>query len=72
VYIVNKSPGEEEVKVDLRGYAVDSVVQRWEQVGNEPEDTEPVWRENRSLLDTSSLEFSVPGTSITVIEYRLR
>jgi len=72
VYIVNKSGGEEAVKLDLRGYAVDSVLQRWEQVGEGPEDTEPVWRENRSFLDTSSLAFSVPGTSITVIEFGLR
>jgi hypothetical protein len=72
VYIVNKSGGQEAVKLDLSGYSVDSVVQRWEQVGDGPEDTEPVWRENRSVLDAGSLEFSVPGTSITVIEYRLR
>ncbi|UCF42247.1 MAG: hypothetical protein JSV99_06435 [Planctomycetota bacterium] len=72
VYIVNKSGGEEAVRLDLRGYSVDSVLQRWEQIGEGPEDTEPVWRENRSGLDTGSLEFSVAGTSITVIEFRLR
>ncbi len=72
VYIVNKSPVEEAVRVDLRGYAVESVVQRWEQVGEGPEDTEPVWRENKSPLDASSPEFSLPGTSITVIEFKLR
>ena len=71
VYIVNKSGGQEAVSLDLSGYAVDSVVQRWEQVGEGPEDTEPVWRENKSGLDSGSLEFVVPGTSITVIEYKL-
>jgi alpha-L-arabinofuranosidase len=72
VYIVNKSKGQEAVSLNLSGYAVDSVVRRWEQVGEGPEDTEPVWRENRSGLDASSLEFVVPGTSITIIEYKLR
>ena len=71
VYIINKSEGKEAVSLDVKGYAIDSVVQRWEKVGEGPDDTEPVWRKSETLLE-DPLELTVPGVSITVVELRLK
>ncbi|MHC4719536.1 MAG: hypothetical protein ACYSYT_03570, partial [Planctomycetota bacterium] len=71
VYIINKSEGKEAVSLDVKGHGVESVVQRWEQVGKGPDDTEPVWRKGEILLE-DPLELTVPGVSITVVEYRLK
>jgi alpha-L-arabinofuranosidase len=72
VYIINKSEGEETLWLDLKGYTVYSIVQRWELVGEGAYDTEPVWRKNESFLNSSPLELTVPGTSITVVEFKLK
>jgi len=71
VYIINKSEAKEAVSLDVKGYAVDSIVQRWEQVGKGPDDTEPVWRKGEIVL-ANPLELTVPGVSITVVELRLK
>jgi alpha-L-arabinofuranosidase len=70
VYIINKSEEKEVVSLDVKGYTIGSVVQRWEQVGKGPDDTEPVWRKGEIVLERP-LELTVPGVSITVVELRL-
>lgn len=72
VYIINKSESQEALRLELKGYAVESIEQRWELVGKGPSDTEPVWQRNESFLNGSPLELTVPGTSITVIEFELK
>ncbi|UCE99105.1 MAG: hypothetical protein JSV82_07970 [Planctomycetota bacterium] len=72
VYIINKSEGEEALILDIEGASIDSVVQRWELVGEEPSDTDPTWQQNESPTGSDLLSLVVPGTSITVIEYKLK
>jgi alpha-L-arabinofuranosidase len=72
VYIINKSENEESLVFDIEGASVDSLVQRWELAGKDDKDTAPVWRQNKSTSEGDLLSIVVPGTSITVIEYKLK
>ncbi len=72
IYIINKSENEESIALDIAGASVDSLVQRWELVGKNDKDTEPVWRENKSASKDDLHCIVVPGISITVIEYRIK
>lgn len=72
VYIVNRSEKQEQAVLHIEGGIVESVVQRWELVGKDDKDTAPVWRQNESTSEGDLLSVAVPGTSITVIEYRLK
>ncbi len=72
LYVINKSENEESIALDIAGASVDSLVQRWELVGKDDKDTKPVWRQNKSTFEKDLLSVNVPGTSITVIEYKLK
>jgi len=72
LYIINKSESEEALVLDIEGASVDSVAQRWELVGKDDSDTDPLWQKNESTSASETLSLSVPGTSITVIEYTLK
>jgi hypothetical protein len=72
LYIINKSEGEEALVLDIEGASVDSVAQRWELVGKDDSDTDPLWQKNESTSASEALSLSVPGTSITVVEYKLK
>jgi alpha-L-arabinofuranosidase len=72
LYIINKSEGKEALVLDIEGASVDSVAQRWELVGKDDSDTDPLWQKNESTSASEALSLSVPGTSITVIEYKLK
>jgi len=72
VYIINKSEGRKPLSLNLKGYDVDSIVQRWHLVGKGPEDTQPVWQEIETPLKSRPLKLTVMGTSITVIEFKLK
>lgn len=72
VYIVNKSENQQQAVLQIEGSIIDSVVQRWELAGKDDSDINPVWRENESTSPSDPLTLNVCGTSITVIEYRLK
>lgn len=72
IYLTNKSENQEQAVLHIEGGIVDKVVQRWELVGKDDADTEPVWRENKSTSASDPLSLIVPGMSITVIEYKLK
>jgi alpha-N-arabinofuranosidase len=72
VYIINKSENKESVVLDAQGASIDSVVQRWELAGKDASDTDPIWQKNASISPSDFLSLTVPGTSITVIEYKLK
>ncbi|MHC4158780.1 MAG: hypothetical protein ACYSSO_06845, partial [Planctomycetota bacterium] len=72
VYIVNKSKNQEQAVLHIEGGFVDSVVQRWELIGKDDKDADPLWQKNDSTCQTDPLSVVVPGTSITVIEYKLK
>ena len=72
VYIINKSDNKQRVILDIQGASVASVVRRWELVGKDDSDTEPLWQKNDSTCQADPLSVVVPGTSITVIEYKLK
>ncbi len=72
VYIINKSENREAVILDVQGASIHSVVQRWQLVGKDASDTDPVWQKNESVSASDSLSLTVPGTSITVTEYKLK
>jgi alpha-N-arabinofuranosidase len=71
-YIVNKSENHQQVALHIEGGVIDSAVQRWELVGKGASDTEPLWQKNDSTSAADPLSVTVPGTSITIIEYRLK
>jgi len=45
VYTLNKLDSDESVSLEIKGSKVTRVVQRWELVGNGPEDTDPEYRQ---------------------------
>ena len=71
IYITNKSENQEQAVLHIEGGIVDKIVQRWELVGKDNTDTGPLWQENKSTSASDPLSLIVPGTSITVIEYKL-
>ena len=72
VYLVNKSEQKETVRIDLGPQEVDALVQRWELVGEGPDDTEPDWCQVYTTAGQDLNSFTLPQTSITVVEYRLK
>jgi alpha-N-arabinofuranosidase len=70
VYLMNMLEKPQSVLLVMRDYEVESVLQAMELAGNSPDDVDPVWRECGMPADP--LEVTVSGTSITVLEYRIR
>ncbi len=68
VYLLNKSDKEQIVSLDFGNKKVKSVSEVWELVGENPDDTEPVF-DKKYLEEPGALK--LPGTSITVIKYQL-
>ena len=70
VYIMNMLENPLSISLNIDGYSIKSLEQAWELFGKNADDVDPEWQEVMLTKDLSELE--VKGTSITVIEYRLR
>jgi alpha-N-arabinofuranosidase len=70
VYIINKSPEPQSIDLDIKAKDKPSQVSAMELVGEGPDDVNPVWQECDRGKDPT--RFNVKGTSITVVEYRLK
>jgi alpha-N-arabinofuranosidase len=70
VYLMNMLEEPQSISLDLQGYDVESILQAWELVGEGPDDVEPVWQKCDWSADP--MHPRVSGTSITVLEYRLK
>ena len=70
VYLMNMLEEPQSISLDLQGCDVESILQAWELVGEGPDDVEPVWKKYDWSADP--MHPRVSGTSITVLEYRLK
>jgi len=70
VYLMNMLDLPQSVSIESDGYRIGSLLQAWELVGEGPEDCDPVWKEFSGFRGDAELQLE--GTSITVIEYRLK
>ena len=70
VYLMNMVNEPQSVQLDVDGYDIDSVVEAWELIGHGPDDVDPVWQEKTDIIDPSMIE--IAGTSITVVEFKLK
>ena len=69
VYILNKSGEPEPVSLNIADAGKLELITAHELFGESPDDMEPVWQECVRWDDPT--RFTVKGTSITVVEYRL-
>ena len=68
VYLLNKSEKEQLVQPKIK--EVTAIIQAWELRGNGPDDTNPIWEELKDIeYNKPQL---LPGTTIRVIEYRMK
>lgn len=72
IYILNKSDSEEAISLSIPGKEIEEVKQRWDLVGKNADDTDPVWRPVPFKISDDAIQLAVPGISITVVEYQLR
>ena len=70
VYLMNMVEEPKTISLVLDGYEVESLLQAWELVGEGPDDVDPVWQVCAWQADQVNVRVS--GTSITVLEYRLK
>lgn len=70
VYLMNMLEEPQPISLKLEGYDVESILQAWELVGEGPDDLDPVWQKCMAIADP--LNVRVSGTSITMLEYRLK
>lgn len=70
VYLLNKAPEELSVELMIDAPGHPEIVTAHELVGDGPDDVEPVWRETGRSEDP--VQVRVSGTSITVLEYKLK
>ncbi|MBL7110767.1 MAG: hypothetical protein ISS19_02355 [Bacteroidales bacterium] len=70
VYLMNMTEEPQSVQLRLDGNALDSVIDAWELVGDGPDDVDPVWQKCAEIKKPS--HFEIQGTSITVIEFKLK
>ena len=69
VYLMNMIEEPQTVSLRLENNEIGSVLQAWELFGNGPDDVNPVWQQTDRFVDAD--DFTVKGTSITVIEFKL-
>ncbi|MEX2371925.1 MAG: hypothetical protein WD578_13035 [Bacteroidales bacterium] len=69
VYILNKSDSEEQIRLEIEKTRKPKLRMAMELISTGPDDLHPVWKECENIDDP--LSFTVGGTSITVLEYRL-
>jgi alpha-N-arabinofuranosidase len=70
VYLMNMVEEPQSISLDLVGYDVEALAMARELAGDGPDDVHPVWQECGEFPDPLNLRVS--GTSITVLEYRLK
>ena len=70
VYLMNMMEEPQSISMDLEGFDVESILHARELVGEGPDDVDPVWQKFISGADPMHPRLS--GTSITVLEYRLK
>jgi alpha-L-arabinofuranosidase len=70
VYLMNMLEEPQPISLKLEGYDVESILEAWELVGEGHDDVDPVWQKCKAFADL--LNIRVSGTSITVLEYRLK
>jgi len=69
VYLMNMIEEPQVAQLELEGFDLDSVIEAWELVGDGPDDVDPVWGQKEIIAPS---QFEIAGTSITVIEYKLK
>jgi hypothetical protein len=70
VYLMNMVKEPQSISLHLNGYDIESLTMARELVGDGPDDVDPLWQQCGEFPDP--LNVRVSGTSITVLEYRLR
>jgi alpha-L-arabinofuranosidase len=70
VYLMNMVEEPQSISLEVEGYDVASLTTARELAGDGPDDVDPVWQQCGEFPDP--LKFRVSGTSITVLEYRLK
>ena len=70
LYLLNVSDEPKKIEPLFEGYEIKEIRQAWELVGENAEDTNPVWRSVSEKLNRN-LQI-VPGTSIRVVEFTLK
>jgi hypothetical protein len=70
VYLMNMLEDPQVVSLQVTGYNIDSVIQSWELFAEGPDDCDPVWQEANGFKGNSKV--NIKGTSILVIEYKLK
>ena len=68
IYLLNKSEKAQLVQPKIKG--IKSISQAWELRGNGPNDTNPIWEQLKDI--ESNKPQLIPGTTIRVIEYRMK
>jgi alpha-L-arabinofuranosidase len=70
VYLINKSDSLKSIRVEMNNRRLVSVVQAWELYGKHPDDCDPVWQQ-MEIKDPDE-HLLIKGTSVTVIEYKVK
>ncbi len=70
VYLMNMLEEPQSISLNLEGYDAESIIQAWELTGDGPDDVDPLWQKYTGW--SGPVNIRVSGTSITVLEYRLK
>lgn len=72
VYLLNKNQVPARVKLIVNGYLIDKVEACGQLTSDGPDDVDPVWNDNVSLVKRDLRNIELPGTSISVIKLKIK
>jgi alpha-L-arabinofuranosidase len=70
IYLMNKAENPKSIQLNIEGRKVVSILQAKELVGEGPDDVNPVWQDVPDLTSPEKIE--IKGTTIMVLEYKLK